>query len=116
MLTTTHSHAWVDEAPVAVTVCDKDGIIIEMNEKAKQTFGKDRDYVGTNVLDCHPEPARTRLAELLATGRTNAYTIEKAGKKKLIYQMPWFDGGEFAGLVELSMEIPVTMPHFVRQQ
>jgi len=110
-----HQHNWVKEAPVAVTVCDRTGTIVEMNEKAKQTFGADKDYVGTSVLDCHPEPARKKLAEMLESGRTNAYTIEKAGKKKLIYQMPWYAEGRLAGLVELSMEIPATLPHFVRK-
>ncbi len=44
----------------------------------------------------------------------NVYTIEKKGKKKLIYQAPWFLDGAFGGLVELSLEIPFEMPHFIR--
>jgi len=32
----------------------------------------------------------------------------------LIYQSPWYQNGEFAGLVEISLEIPEQMPHFVR--
>jgi len=35
--------------------------------------------------------------------------------KKLIYQGPWFQDGKYGGLVELSLEIPMEMPHFVRQ-
>ena len=46
--------------------------------------------------------------------KPNVYTIEKAGVKKLIYQAPWYRGGEYAGVVELSVEIPFQMPHFVR--
>ena len=46
--------------------------------------------------------------------RTNAYTIEKKGRKKFIYQAPWFRDGRYAGFVEISMEIPFDMPHFVR--
>ena len=66
-------------------------------------------------MDCHPEPARHKLLHLLETQGTNAYTIEKNGVKKLIYQSPWYkDNGEFGGLVELSLEIPMEMPHFVR--
>jgi hypothetical protein len=42
-------------------------------------------------------------------------TIEKAGKKKLIYQTPWHTEGEYRGFVELSLELPAEMPHFVRQ-
>ena len=54
------------------------------------------------------------VAEQLKGGITNAYTIEKNGVKKLIYQTPWFDGGKFAGLIEFSMEIPRELPHFIR--
>ena len=104
------------EAPIAVTICDKDGIILEMNDKSVKTFIKDgKSIIGKSLLDCHPEPARSKLTVMLENHNTNAYTISKNGIKKLIYQMPWFNGGEFAGYIELSMEIPEEMPHFVRK-
>lgn len=107
---------YIEEAGFAVTVCKKDGEIIYMNQKSKNTFLKpgDEDLIGKNVLDCHPEPARTLLADLLANPRNNAYTIEKNGIKKLIYQTPWYDKGEYKGFMELSMEIPFNMKHAVR--
>ena len=52
---------------------------------------------------------------MLKNHNLNAYTIEKNGVKKLVYQSPWFENGEFAGYIELSMELPAEMPHFVRQ-
>jgi hypothetical protein len=107
-----HSIDWSTEFPAAITVCDRDGVVLEMNEKAKSTFSG--DFVGRNVLDCHPEPARSKLAELLATGKNNVYTIEKNGKKKLIYQSPWYRNSEFAGLVEISLELPASVPNFRR--
>ncbi len=103
---------WSREFPVAITVCDRSGVILEMNDRAKSTFPG--DLIGKNALDCHPEPARTKLAELLATGNQNAYTIEKKGRRKLIYQSPWYEDGKFAGLVELSLELPESLPHFKR--
>ena len=111
-------HAWVDEFPGAVTVCDARGIILEMNGKAAQVFQEDGGYalIGASVLDCHPEPARSKVAALLENRQTNVYTIEKKGVKKLIYQAPWYRNGQFAGLVELSLEIPFEMPHFVRDK
>lgn len=107
---------WSTEIPFAVTVCDRDGIILEMNQKSQATFASDggADLIGTNVLDCHPEPSRTQLREMLATQEKNVYTIEKNGIKKLIYQTPWYENGEYRGFVELSLEIPFDMPHFVR--
>ena len=111
-------HAWVDEFPGAITVCDDRGIILAMNAKAAQVFEEDggRSLIGTSVLDCHPEPARSRVAALLENHQTNVYTIEKKGVKKLIYQAPWYKDGQFAGLVELSLEIPFEMPHFIRDK
>jgi len=108
-------HAWVKEFPVAITVCDPNGIITEMNEKAAQAFAADggRQLIGTNALDCHPEPARSKFARMLATGQTNVYTIEKHGVKKLIYQTPWYQDGQFSGFIELHLEIPWEFPHFV---
>jgi transcriptional regulator with PAS, ATPase and Fis domain len=107
------SDLWTEEFPGAITVCDPDGIILQMNEKAAQLFkgygGK--DLVGTNVLDCHPEPARTKLSEMLGKQTRNVYTTEKAGVRKIIYQAPWYNNGQYAGFVELSFEIPEQMPH-----
>jgi hypothetical protein len=107
---------WVKEFPGAATVCDPEGIILAMNDRALETFAADGGaaLLGTNVLNCHPEPARAMLREMLAARRKNVYTIEKRGVKKLIYQVPWTRDGIYAGFVELSLEIPFEMPHFVR--
>ena len=109
-------HEWIKEFPAAVTVCDLNGIILEMNDKAAKTFESDGGYglVGLNMLDCHPEPARTKTERLLAARKKNVYTIEKKGVKKMIYQSPWYLDGEYAGFVELSLEIPFELEHFVR--
>jgi transcriptional regulator with PAS, ATPase and Fis domain len=109
-------HAWVERFPGAVTVCDAEGVIVEMNDRAAEVFAAEggQALVGTSLLSCHPEPARSRLLQLLRTGRTNVYTIEKHGVRKLIYQSPWYRGGRFAGLVEISLELPAQLPHFVR--
>ena len=52
------------------------------------------------MIDCHPGPARKKTEHLLAANEKNVYTIEKNGIKKLIYQSPWYKGGDYAGLVE----------------
>jgi transcriptional regulator with PAS, ATPase and Fis domain len=109
-------NAWVDQFPGAITVCDTEGRIVGMNAASLETFAADggEKLIGTNVLDCHPEPSRTKLAEMMAERRPNVYTIQKRGRKKLIYQAPWFKDGAYAGFVELSFEIPWDMPHFNR--
>ena len=108
---------WIKEVPYAVTICDAEGIILEMNDRSALTFENDggRALIGQNLLDCHPEPSRTKVAELLKNGKSNLYTIEKNGVKKLICQTPWYRNGKNAGLVELSIELPAEMPHFTRK-
>ena len=109
-------HEWIKEFPAAVTVCDQNGILLEMNDKAARGFESDGGYglIGSNMLDCHPEPARSKADRLLAAMQKNVYTIEKKGVKKLIYQSPWFEDGKYSGFVELSLEIPFELPHFIR--
>jgi transcriptional regulator with PAS, ATPase and Fis domain len=108
---------WVREFPGAITLCDQTGIIIYMNDRSQQAFAREggASLLGSNLLDCHPEPARSKLAELLANAQTNSYTIEKKGVHKFIHQTPWYENGVYQGLVELSVEIPARLPHFVRQ-
>jgi sensor histidine kinase regulating citrate/malate metabolism len=112
----TNGGSWIKEFPAAITVCDPQGIILAMNEKSCATFEKEggAKLIGTDLLECHPEPARTKLSALMKSKSQNVYTIEMAGMKKLIYQSPWYKDGQYAGFVELSIPIPDQMPHFVR--
>jgi transcriptional regulator with PAS, ATPase and Fis domain len=109
-------HQWVQEFPGAVTVCDPEGIILEMNDRADRMFKEQggRRLLGSNLLDCHPGPARAKLEQLLEQKLPNVYTIEKNGKKKMIYQTPWYRDGVYGGFVETVLELPDTIPHFIR--
>ena len=100
------------EVKVAITVCDKDGRILSMNERSREVNGGNRE--GEDVYACHPEPARTKVRELMEGEETNVYTVEKKGVRKLIYQTPWYEDGVFGGLVEFSLELPAEIPHYVR--
>ncbi len=108
---------WMKSFPGSIFVCDAEGILLEMNDKAAESVKADGGWalIGKNILDCHPEPSKSRLKGMLETHEPNIYTIEKKGVKKLIYQTPLFKDGKFTGFVELSLEIPFEMPHFVRE-
>jgi len=108
---------WLNEINAAVTICDNDGKIVYMNERSEQVFKSDggKDLLGKSLFDCHPEPALTKLKELLSDGGTNIYTIEKNGKKKMIYQSPWFTEKSIGGMVEISFELPTETQHFIRK-
>lgn len=109
--------AWIEGFPGAISVCDRDGVILYLNALEIETLAEEGGaaLIGTNLLDCHPEPARSKLVELMEKQQQNVYTIEKKGKKKLIYQTPWYEDGKYAGFVELSLVIPFEMPHFIRK-
>ena len=111
-----NDHAWTAELPIAITVIDKDGIIREMNARARETFAADGGaaLIGKSIFDCHPEGAQRQIREMLRTQRPNHYTIAKEGRRKIIHQLPWYREGQFAGLIELSVPIPEAMPHFDR--
>ena len=111
------NHSWVQAFAGSITVCDPEGIILEMNDKAIENFKEQggRNLIGTNLLDCHPEPARTKLKGLMEAQKANVYTVEKKGKRKFIYQTPWYRDEQYGGFVELILEIPEKMPHFVRK-
>jgi len=107
---------WFTSLPVAITICDERGVILEMNDRAAATFAEDggRGLIGRSLLDCHSESSQAQILRMLQERSSNCYTIEKDGVKKLIYQTPWFDDGRFGGLIEFSFVIPDSMPHFVR--
>ncbi|MGE5417061.1 MAG: diguanylate cyclase [Acidobacteriota bacterium] len=108
--------AWVKGFPGAVTLCDPEGIILEMNEISAQSFEKSggRELIGKNILDCHPEPSLSRLKEIMKNRCVNSYTVEKNGIKKMVYQGPWYIDKVYCGIMEMWFEIPGEMPHFVR--
>ena len=108
---------WVREFPSTIIICDQNGTIIEMNEKAAKVYEKDGGFalIGKNLFDCHPEPAKSKLKEIMEHRKSNSYTIEKNGIKKIIHQSPWYENGNYKGFVEISIEIPYEMPHFIRK-
>jgi len=108
---------WSEEFEGSITICDRDGVITYMNDASQKQFMKygGGDLKGTNLLDCHPEPSRSKLVEMLKTPTTNTYTTEKAGIKKIIHQSPLYENGIFSGLIEISFELPQPLPHFIRE-
>ncbi len=115
MNTIENGYEWVKELPYAVTVCDNEGVITYMNDRATTTFAKYGDnLIGRSLYEFHAERSSAMIRKMLGEDSSNSYTIEKAGVKKLIHQSPWYKNGEVAGLVELSIVIPEDMPHIKR--
>jgi len=107
---------WFEQLPCSVTVCDKKYKILYMNDRAAKVTSKEggKALIGKNLMDCHPPRAQVKLKKLMVSGRPNAYTTEKSGVKKLVYQCHWKKGGRVGGLVEFSFELPRDIPNAVR--
>ena len=107
---------WVKCIGCAVTICDKEGVILYMNDLARSTFARHGDLIGHNLFGCHSERSQQMIRHMLATGDTNAYTITKGDIQKLIFQTPWRRNGEIAGMAEISIPLPASMPHYDRDK
>lgn len=107
---------WMTGFPGTIVVCDTAGEILFMNPAACRLFAKagGAELVGKNLLDCHPEPTRSKVAALLRDGGSHVYTAERNGRKRLFYSAPWSSDGRLAGLVELSFDVPTEIPNVVR--
>ncbi len=107
---------WFNGINIAITVSDTDGNIIEMNDASAKVFEKygGRELIGQKLINCHNPNSIAIMGRLLSEGETNVYTIEKNGRKKMIFQAPWRKDDKIAGLIEFSFVIPNEMPHFIR--
>lgn len=99
---------WNNEVDFIVTACDKKGIIVGMNKKSIEFFAEDGgpDLIGKSLLDCHPEPAKSKLVDLLANPRPNTYISKSSTVNLFVHETPWYKDGKYMGFVELLIELP----------
>lgn len=98
---------WVTEFPAAVTVCDTDGIILHMNDRAADLFSKAGGFglIGRNVLDCHPAKVHSSVKHHLESRETYILSVRENDRPRIVYGAPWYIDGEYRGFVELSFDI-----------
>ena len=108
---------WAENAGFAVTICDEAADVIYMNSRSRKTFEKYGSMIGKNLKGCHPPHAWAKIQKMLSDGSSNSYCIIKEGVKKFIHQSPWYRPGETkpAGLVEISVAIPMEIPCYERK-
>jgi hypothetical protein len=109
--------AWVEEFPGAITVCDSAGTILELNRSAVESLRTEggKKLIGSNLMDCHPEPARSKLKRLMKNRQTNVYTVTKGRIRKIVLQVPWYRGKKYRGFVEVSLKISGKIPNVIRK-
>jgi transcriptional regulator with PAS, ATPase and Fis domain len=108
---------WFEHLPCAITVCDKKYRILYMNGRSADVNKKagGRALIGRNLMDCHPPEAQNKLREVMASGKPYAFTAERRGVKKMVYQSHWRRNGRVAGIVELYFELPKKLPNLQRK-
>ena len=67
-MTTENPFPWADGMNCAVTVCDTEGVILYMNEKARATYIRHGNLIGSNLFGCHNERSREIIRRLTAEG------------------------------------------------
>jgi len=107
---------WINESPDAIVVCDKEGKLLVMNEKAAKIFETSggKALVGKSMFNCHPETIQPKIKALLANPRTITYTDELNGAKQLIHMNPWYKDGVYSGMVEMILDVPLEIPNNIK--
>ena len=98
---------WSKELDAVISVCDIEGIIIEMNDKAIRHFSQygGKYLIGSNLLDCHPEPSKSKLKAIMQAQESNTYIVENGDTRRVISQKPWYQNGKYAGFIEIQIEL-----------
>jgi transcriptional regulator with PAS, ATPase and Fis domain len=69
---------WADDIEGAVTVCDKEGNILYMNKRSRETFSKQgASMVGQNLMPCHNEHSQAIIRDMIENNHPHCYTISK---------------------------------------
>ncbi len=110
-------HEWVEEFPGSIMVCDSAGIILELNKKAVESHRDDggRKLIGSNLMNCHPEPARSKLKRLMKKHQTNVYTVTKGHTILIVLQTPWYRRKKYRGFVQVSFKLPSKILNHIRK-
>jgi DUF438 domain-containing protein len=103
---------WIKEFPSAINICDKEGILLYLNDKSLKFFEKygGEKLIGTNIIECHTGDSLEKFKDMLKNPYTNCYISVKNGNNRVIYQAPWYKDGEYMGIVEMILDVPPEMP------
>ncbi|MBU0731482.1 PAS domain-containing protein [Patescibacteria group bacterium] len=106
---------WAKEIDASLIVIDKNNIIIEMNDKAKEIFNEKKNkLIGDKVFKCHPPFALKRIKALIKKREPDVYTTQTKTQKTLVYHTPWYINGKYMGFIELEVPIRRDMRNILR--
>jgi transcriptional regulator with PAS, ATPase and Fis domain len=98
---------WVEEFPGMISVCDKEGKILVLNRKIADYFESTggKELIGSNLFDCHGKSSGAQIRALMTKEKAHIYIAEENGERELVIHAPWYKGGEFSGLVEITVPL-----------
>jgi len=96
----------------AIVATDADYKVIYQNEKCRQLFKQafgTSDYIGRSIHECHKaettELIKTTYQEYLEKTRNlYHYVMDEPGGKITVVNSPFYNDGQFAGVVEFIFE------------
>ena len=106
---------YLEDVAFAATVCDRDGVVLYQNARARK---RDGGVVGKNLYNCHSARSCEMIRHMIETGESNTYEIIRHGRRKLLHQTPWYEEecGAVAGLIEVAIDLPDEYPTFNRDK
>jgi transcriptional regulator with PAS, ATPase and Fis domain len=98
---------WYSEVDFPVTLCDKNGFIVAMNQASIKLFEPDggASLIGKSLLNCHPEPAKSMLTKMLKTKTAHTYIDRTNMGSTLVHETPWYIDGKYMGFVEILINL-----------
>lgn len=102
----------LDNLNVGAVASDADFNIIYVNRRAEELFKalmNAENLVGTNMRQCHKPETNEKLNMLFQEYREKKraldyYVMDISGGKATIVNVPFYDGDDFAGVVEFIFE------------
>lgn len=101
-----------DNVEVAIVASDPDFNVIYANERGKKVFKallNEEGFVGKNMSECHKPETMEKLKVLYQEYRDKKkaldyYTMDIPEGRATIINVPFYDRGTFAGVVEFVFE------------
>lgn len=101
-----------DNLGVAAVASDTEYNIIYINEAGKKAFEEllgVKKVLGTNMIGCHKPETMGKLKEIFQSfrekkSRLHYYVMDIPGGKATVVSVPFFNEGEFAGVIEFIFE------------
>jgi transcriptional regulator with PAS, ATPase and Fis domain len=101
-----------DNLEVAIVASDPDFNVIYANERGKKVFKEllnEENFVGKNMSECHKPETMDKLKVLYQEYRDKKktldyYTMDIPQGTATIVNVPFYDRGTFAGVVEFVFE------------